>query len=499
MNQAQNMNEISTLSSVLLTTLDEAIFFGKLSGYVNELMGEHKVLIFKTYQDHATQLVADSGKALDGEPIFDKGQGLAAYVSRIKRPYISNNVQRDPLFSGLNVPAEVMAEICVPVISEGMILCTINVQSTVENRNFGEEDIAKIQESLSHLKSPIANMRLYLLAKHLNRELLKKIDEKEKELSQRGEVISKGQSEHIEVIGQSKVFTGVMELIKKVAREDYPVMLVGESGSGKRHLAKKLHAISNRANAKCLIIHCNTENDIELEVELFGKGSHPGALEQANGGTVILKEVENLSPALQARLLKVLTCGKVKRVDSEESVNINVRVVSTTKKDMKEAIEEGSFREDLFYRLNTIKIKVPSLDERAEDMKILASYFLNANREEEDKKIITNRAVEILCDYNWPGNLQELKSIMERTYILTEGKYIEEADLPVFNSEKKEEVIEEAPVFEEMSLFDLEKSHIITTLDHLGGNKTKAAKSLGITVKTLYNKLHNYGLVQSRA
>lgn len=498
MNQAHNMNEISTLSSVLITTLDESIFFSKLSGYIHEMMGEHKVLIFKTYQDHATQLVANSGKPVENDPIFDKGQGLAAYVSRIKRAYISNNVQRDPLFSGLNIPAEVKAEICVPVISEGMILCTINVQSAEENRVFGEEDILRIQELLAHLKAPLANMRLYLLAKHLNRELLNKIAEKERELSEKGVATVKGISEQIEIIGQSKVFMGVMDLIKKVAREDYPVMFEGQSGVGKRLLAKKLHSLSSRAEGKCVIVHCNVENDAELEAELFGKGEQAGVFEQANGGTIVLKEVENLSPSIQSRLVKTLLTGKVKRNDSEQLVNINVRVVSTTKNDIKELVAEGRFREDLYYRLNTIRVKVPSLAERVEDMKILASHFLNANRSEDEKKIITNKAIESLCAYNWPGNLQELKSIMERTYILSEGKYVEESDLPILATERKEEVIETVVSFEEMSLFDLEKKHIITTLDHLGGNKTKAAKSLGITVKTLYNKLHNYGLVDAR-
>jgi Nif-specific regulatory protein len=499
MNQAINMNEISTVSSVLLSTLEEGIFFGKLSSFIQEMMGEHKVLIFKTYQDHATQLVADSGIALEGEQIFDKAQGLAAYVSRIKRAYISNNVQRDPLFSGLDMAKEITSEVCVPVISEGMILCTINVQSIEEGRNFGEEDVNKVLELLTQLKAPIANMRLYLLAKHLNRELLNKIALRDRELLEKGGVNNKSEVQTIEVVGQSKVFTGLMELMKKVASEDYPVLFEGENGSGKRQLAKKLHSFSDRAAAKCTIIHCNVENEAALEVEIFGRGEEAGILELSNGGSIILKEIENLSPALQTRVLKVLTCGKVRRMGSDKAHNVNVRVISTSRKNMKLEVEEGRFREDLYYRLNTIKIAVPNLSERLEDMKILASHFLNVNKSEEEQKTITNRAVEVLCDYNWPGNLQELKSIMERTFILTDGKYIEEGDLPMLTSEKREETVEEVLSFEESSLFELEKRHIISTLDHLAGNKTRAAKSLGITVKTLYNKLHNYGLVVSKA
>jgi Nif-specific regulatory protein len=132
-------------------------------------------------------------------------------------------------------------------------------------------------------------------------------------------------------------------------------------------------------------------------------------------------------------------------------------------------------------------------------MKLLASFFLNSNRDESEKKVITNAAIDALCSYNWPGNLQELKSIMERTYILSDGKYIDIADLPSLKSSTIVEEVEEEINFEEVSLFELEKKHICLTLDHLAGNKTRAAKSLGITVKTLYNKLHNYGLVATKS
>jgi Nif-specific regulatory protein len=156
-------------------------------------------------------------------------------------------------------------------------------------------------------------------------------------------------------------------------------------------------------------------------------------------------------------------------------------------------IEEGKFREDLYYRLNIVNIQVTNLKDRIDDIKILAEHFLNSGRNSTDTKILTGYAVKKLSEYNWPGNIQELKNIMERTFVLSDDRFIDEQHLPELTMSEQEE--EQAVIeFKEMTLYELEKEHIIRTLDHLKGNKTRAAKSLGITVKTLYNKLHSYGI-----
>jgi Nif-specific regulatory protein len=183
-------------------------------------------------------------------------------------------------------------------------------------------------------------------------------------------------------------------------------------------------------------------------------------------------------------------------VDTEEKIALNVRMIATSKVSLKQMVESGSFKEDLYYRLNTVALRIPSLRERHDDIKVMAELFLNNGKSE--KKILTSGAIEKLTSYFWPGNGHELKNIMERTYILTDGQYIEASHLPEFAQEVKVEKVEVKPSYQEFTLFDLEKKHIIDTLDHLSGNKTRAAKALGITVKTLYNKLHSYGLIDAR-
>ncbi|MEX1099971.1 MAG: sigma 54-interacting transcriptional regulator, partial [Bacteriovoracaceae bacterium] len=248
----------------------------------------------------------------------------------------------------------------------------------------------------------------------------------------------------------------------------------------------------------CHIVHCSAIEESQIEVELFGTQERPGLFEKANHGTLILDCVEELSLNIQAKVLRTLLSGEIYKVNSNTPVKVNVRVVSTNKQSLDQAVEEGRFREDLIYRLNIVKIDMPSLQERKDDIKVLSEFFMNQGKDKEDYKILTTKAVEKLVNYKWPGNIQELRNVMERTYILAEDRYVDEHHLPNLAQEAQEE---EAPQesFSEMTLHELEKAHIIRSLEHLGGNKTRAAKTLGITVKTLYNKLHSYGLVQPKS
>jgi Nif-specific regulatory protein len=493
MKTASNHNEIATLSTVLLTNLDEVVFFAKLSGYVQELMNEHKVLGFEVLNDGSTRLLSENGKALNSSKILNKGQGLSGYVARMKRAYYSNSVKRDPIASTGNREEIVEAELCVPVMIDGSVIGTINVQSTKKDRNFGESDIAVINEILVQLQSPIRNMHLYLMAKNLNRELQTRIEAKEKELSNRVEIhVTKGFEDNSQMIGLSKNFLDIVQMAKKIAPQDFPVLLEGQHGVGKKILGKKIHSWSGRKGG-CVVASCSALNESQLDRELF---SSKGLMIQANGGTLIIDDISNTTHHIQAKLLRALVAGEMITVDTEEKIALNVRIIATSKVELKKLVEEGSFKEELFYRLNTIALRIPSLRERHEDVKVMAEFFLNHGKSQ--AKVLTSGAIEKLTSYFWPGNAHELKNIMERTYILTDGQYIEAGHLPEFAQEVKVEKIEAKVEYVEFTLFDLEKKHIIDTLDHLHGNKTRAAKSLGITVKTLYNKLHSYGLIEAR-
>jgi DNA-binding NtrC family response regulator/putative methionine-R-sulfoxide reductase with GAF domain len=493
MKTAANLNEIATLSTVLLSNLDEVVFFSKLSGFVQELTGEHKVLGFEALNDGSTRLISENGQALSSAKLLNKGQGLSGYVARMKRAYYSNSVKRDPIASTGIREESIEAELCVPVMIEGSVIGTINVQSIKKDRNFNESDIAAINELLAQLQSPIRNMHLFLMAKNLNRDLLSRIEAKEKELSNRVEIqVIKGFEDQSQMIGHSKNFLEVVQTAKKIAGQDFPVLLEGQHGVGKKILAKKIHGWSGRKGG-CVVASCSALNEAQLDRELF---SSKGLMVQANGGTLVIDDISNTTLHIQTKLLRALVAGEMITVDTEEKIALNVRIIATSKFDLKKLVEEGTFKEELFYRLNTIALRIPSLRERHEDIKVMAELFLNQGKSE--SKILTSGALEKLTAYFWPGNAHELKNIMERTYILTDGQYIEASHLPEFAQEVKVEKVEAPVKYVEFTLFDLEKKHIIDTLDHLQGNKTRAAKTLGITVKTLYNKLHSYGLIEAR-
>ena len=493
MKTASNHNELATLSSVLLTNLDEVVFFAKLSGFVQDLMGEHKVLGFEVLSDGCTRLLSENGQALASAKLLNKGQGLSGYVARMKRAYYSNSVKRDPIASTGLREEIVEAELCVPVMVDGSVIGTINVQSIKKDRNFSDSDIAAINDILNQLQSPIRNMHLFLMYKNLNRELQTKIDAKEKELSSRVDIqISKGLEDNSQMIGLSKNFLEVVQTAKKVASKDFPILLEGAHGVGKKILAKKIHTWSARKGG-CVIASCSALNEAQLDRELF---SSKGLMVQANGGTLIIDDIAHTTAHIQTKILRALVGGEMITVDTDEKIALNVRIIATSKVEIKKLVEEGKFKEELFYRINTIALRIPSLRNRQDDVKVMAEFFLNHGKSQ--AKVLTSGAIEKLAGYFWPGNAHELKNIMERTYILTDGQYIEASHLPEFAQEVKAEVVMEPVKYVEFTLFDLEKKHIVDTLGHLNGNKTRAAKALGITVKTLYNKLHSYGMIEAR-
>lgn len=493
MKTASIQNELATLSSVLLANLDEVVFFSKMTEFVAQIFPAHQVLGFEVLNDGSTRLIAENGKAFATAKLLNKGQGLSGYVARMKRAYYSNSVKRDPIASTGLKSNNVEAELCIPVMFESSVIGTINVQSAEVGRQFSESDIAAINNILVELAAPIKNMHLFLMTKNLNRELLGRIEAKEKELSNRVEIKTISHFEDkSQMVGVSKNFLDVVQAAKKVSTQDFPVLLEGAHGTGKKILAKKIHAWSARKGG-CVVANCSVLNETQLDRELF---SSKGLMVQANGGTLIIDDIASCSTLIQTKLLRAIVSGEMTTVDTEEKVALNVRIIATSKVSLRSEVEAGNFKEELFYRLNTISLVVPSLRERSEDIKVMAEFFLNNGKSE--AKILTSAAIEKLNGYFWPGNAHELKNVMERTYILSEGQYIEASELPDFPREEKVEVVVAAVKFSEATLYDLEKKHIIDTLDHLNGNKTRAAKALGITVKTLYNKLHSYGLIEAR-
>jgi len=309
------------------------------------------------------------------------------------------------------------------------------------------------------------------------------------------------------IIGTSGKMQSVYNLISKVADTDSTVLIVGESGTGKELVARGLHFNSNRQHHPFVAINCSALPENLLESELFGhkKGSFTGAVadkrglfEEANLGTIFLDEVNSMAPALQTKLLRVLQEREVRRVGDNKSSPVNVRVVGATNEALQPKLKDGTFREDLYYRLAVIPIELPTLRERLEDVPLLVNHFLQkqASATGGELKKIDAEAVDILCHYNYPGNVRELENAIERAWALCENDLILSSDLPPHivshaKGDKQDQVLASMPVGQSLDEFvqQQERNYIEATLQHCDASREKAANMLGISMATLYRKI----------
>ena len=311
------------------------------------------------------------------------------------------------------------------------------------------------------------------------------------------------QAESKAIIYKSDVMIQLMKMIERVSPSNASVLVMGESGTGKELIAKAIHEKSARKNKPFVAINCGALRETLLESELFGheKGSFTGAYnkkiglaEAANGGTLFLDEIGELPLAIQSKLLRFIQEGEMFRVGGKDPIKVDIRLVCATNRELDQEVLHGNFREDLFYRINTIVINAPPLRRRKEDIALLVNHFLGGAIGSfiTRSKSIDEEAMKILLKYDWPGNIRELQNTCERLQILSEGHMIMTNDIP--ENIRNPEVVDETLDFDpQVPLYELEKRYILKALAHYGGNKTQAAQGLGITIKTLYNKLHEYG------
>ncbi len=311
----------------LHANLDEPIFFGKLSAYLREEFIAEGVEIFQSFQDGAIQLVAKNGEAVISGEVVERPAGVVGHVCRTKRAYYSNAVKRDPLFSQDRVDNGADAVLCVPINSQGTLLGAIQLSFQGEQRGYSEEDISKVLKILNCIERPLNNMRMYLLAKHLNRELSKKIELKEKELSDKHDLSSKSRlAMRPESVGRDPQMIRIMEMTKKVAAENFPLLLQGEVGTGRKHFAREIHFLSERASGPCIVAHCDALATHILEEELFGSSRKKGLVELANGGTLILSEIHELETPLQSKLLQLISSGEFRKVGDHQLTKVDIRI-----------------------------------------------------------------------------------------------------------------------------------------------------------------------------
>jgi DNA-binding NtrC family response regulator len=305
------------------------------------------------------------------------------------------------------------------------------------------------------------------------------------------------------LIGNSTPMQRVYDLITRVAPTDATVLLVGESGTGKEEVAATIHELGRRKKQPFLPLNCGAVPPNLIESELFGheKGSftgatqmHRGYFERASRGTLFLDEITEMPIELQVKLLRVLETGTLVRVGGDEPIAVDVRVIAASNRSPEQAVKDGKFREDLLYRLNVFPILLPPLRDRNGDIELLAEHFLaQLNREEGANKKFSAVARRRLDTYAWPGNVRELMNIVRRAFILAEES-IELDGLPVASSASSVPSGPGAPdaIRVGMSLAELERHFILATLEQFGGDKRKAAEVLGISLKTMYNRLNNY-------
>ncbi|MEJ2696907.1 MAG: sigma-54 dependent transcriptional regulator [Candidatus Sulfobium sp.] len=301
-------------------------------------------------------------------------------------------------------------------------------------------------------------------------------------------------------IHKSRQLRDILVLIRKIAPTDSPVFIQGESGTGKELIANTIWHYSRRNGSPLVALNCATLSENLIESEIFGheKGAFTnayqtkhGIVEVADKGTLFLDEIGEMPLGLQAKLLRFLDSGEFRRVGSNRTLKVDVRIIAATNKNLVDLVREGTFREDLFYRLNVINITIPPLRERREDIPELARYFLGkyAGKLSKPVKGYTPEAMERLNDYNWPGNVRELENVVERSVILCDGEKIRQEDLsiPADVSAKAKSA--------QPSLEEWEKEYILRVLNEAGGNQSRASQILGIDRKTLYLKLKKYGII----
>ena len=307
------------------------------------------------------------------------------------------------------------------------------------------------------------------------------------------------------IIGTSPAMNRLLETVSQVAPTEATVLITGESGTGKELIAGAVHYNSARARGPFVKLNCAAITESLMESELFGheKGSFTGAdrrkegrFVQASGGSLFLDEVSEMPLNMQVKLLRVLQEREVTRVGGDEVVPIDVRLIAATNRDLAEAVQSGQFREDLYYRLNVIMLPLPSLRQRREDIPLLAQHFLGQYSERNNRSIkgFTPQAMDRLNRYDWPGNVREMMNIVERAVVLARGDHIELCDLPPPLCEPPAAPEAAIPDAGTASLEEVEKATILQTLNMVDGNKSEAARRLGVTRKTLHAKLKKYGV-----
>ncbi len=446
-------------------------------------------------------VVDDETSILDSLRILLKGEGFDVTVAQGGKEGLAQlaSGEFDLVLTDIRMPGTTGLDILRasresdPAMAVILMTAQASLQSAVHAVNEG---------AYYYLQKPFANDELLAICRRAaevrqlkveNRKLKTEIRRRDESLAERP-------------VGKARDFQEVLKLAETVAPTDSTVLIGGESGTGKEVVSRYIHSLSHRAERPFFSINCGALSESLLESELFGhvKGAFTGAvrdkeglLAAVRGGTLFLDEIGELSAATQVKLLRVLQEREVIPVGSTEATPIDVRIVAATNRDLDEEIRKGTFRSDLYYRLNVIALHLPPLRERRDDVPLLAQYFLarHAERSGLDRPLeLSDEGMDAMLAYDWPGNVRELENALERAAVLSKNGEIQLQDLPerIRTSPKPRLVEERLPANPSMEV--IERAYIHWVLAAEGGNKSRAAEVLGIDPSTLYRKLNRYGL-----
>lgn len=371
---------------------------------------------------------------------------------------------------------------CVPLMHKNRSLGAIYVDSKTEHRVLDKDALEFLTAFASIAGLAIENAQLHEMLVEENIMLREEL---------------KDRSRFSEIIGHNPKMVAVYELMTKVLHSDCPVLIQGDTGTGKELVARAIHYNSRRSAGPFIVVNCGAIPETLLESELFGykrgafTGAHadkPGLFEAANNGTIFFDEIGELPLGLQTKILRVLQDGEMRRLGDIKNIHVDVRFLSATNKDLVKLIEQDRFREDIFYRINVISIKLPTLRERKDDIPLLVNHFIvrYAEKMKMQVKGISKNALDLLISNDWPGNVRELENVLERALILSFGGKIEPEHLSIGLATNDDKMLQ---------TFDaIEKRLILERLDAFGGNKTKTAESLKIALRTLQYKLKRWGI-----
>ncbi|HQZ66594.1 MAG TPA: sigma 54-interacting transcriptional regulator [Planctomycetaceae bacterium] len=442
------------------------------------------------------QVVAyDSRKDLPYRRVSDN---LSRVVLSKREAILARDVGDDHQLSFFDSLGEMKAlsVICAPIIAPDRVLGLIHLYSTNPDNPLDKHDLEftlavsnQLAVALRHLQERDSLQTGLTQARNENRTLRAQLTEEQT------------------LIGETSSIIDLRERLALIAETDASVLIRGESGCGKELIARSIHLQSPRCDGPFVCVNCAALNESLLESELFGheKGAFTGAVdrkigrfEQADGGTLFLDEVGEMSPSIQAKFLRVLEGHVFERIGGRKPIQVDVRIVAATNRDLEEAVEDGDFRKDLYFRLQVAEITASPLRERKDDIELLANAFLRKFVQKTGRVIkgFTDDAMQLLRDYNWPGNVRELQNTIERTVILCRNELVRAADIQLssLGSRGSAPVPDRLPAggYRELSMADIEQEHILATLEHTGWNKSRASQILGIERSTLDRKLKRY-------